>query len=274
MEGVETTRERFDVVWNVARFAAMFMAEDDYRPTVALTADSDDRTVLDEWVLARLREVTETATGAFEGREPNVALDATLDFLVEDVSRYYVQTVRDRVWTPSSTADKLAAYDALGTVLGTTVRLLAPFAPHLAERLYHALDGPRTPANRRSTRPTGPTRTRWGSRPARTWSTTSARSGRSKGPSRPRDRRWGASTAGRSRRSSSSRRTRRSRRRSKVTATCWPSGATPNASRSPTAIPPGSAWSSPRWTRSARGSVRTRRPSLRRSRGGRPTSCR
>ncbi|WP_436926448.1 isoleucine--tRNA ligase [Halosimplex amylolyticum] len=142
MEGVETTRDRFDVVWNVARFAAMFMAEDDYEPTLAPTAAAADRTVLDEWVLARLREVTETATEAFEHREPNVALDATLEFLVEDVSRYYVQTVRDRVWTPASTADKRAAYDALGTVLAASVRLLAPFAPHLAERLYHALDGP------------------------------------------------------------------------------------------------------------------------------------
>jgi len=142
MAGVETTRERFDVVWNVARFAAMFMAEDDYEPSVALVADPDDRRVLDEWVLARLREVTERATRGFEAREPNVALDAVLDFLVADVSRYYVQTVRDRVWTPDTTADKRAAYDALGTVLGVCVRLLAPFAPHLAERLYRALDGP------------------------------------------------------------------------------------------------------------------------------------
>ncbi|WP_415380772.1 isoleucine--tRNA ligase [Halosimplex sp. TS25] len=142
MDGVETTRERFDVVWNVARFAAMFMAEDGYEPTLALAADAEDWTVLDEWVLARLREVVETATEAFDSREPNVALDATLSFLVEDVSRYYVQSVRDRVWTPDSTADKRAAYDTLGTVLAASVRLLAPFAPHLAERLYHALDGP------------------------------------------------------------------------------------------------------------------------------------
>ncbi|WP_135364119.1 isoleucine--tRNA ligase [Halosimplex halophilum] len=142
MTGVETTRERFDVVWNVARFAAMFMAEDDYRPAVELAAAPEDRRVLDRWVLARLREVTERATAGFEEREPNAALDAVLDFLVEDVSRYYVQTVRDRVWTPDSTADRRAAYDTLGTVLGVCVRLLAPFAPHLAERLYRALDGP------------------------------------------------------------------------------------------------------------------------------------
>ncbi|PSQ29483.1 isoleucine--tRNA ligase, partial [Halobacteriales archaeon QS_9_67_15] len=142
MAGVETTRERFDVVWNVARFAAIFMAEDEYTPLLALTTGDDDRIVLDEWVLARLREVTETATDAVAEREPNVALDAVLEYLVEDVSRYYVQTVRDRVWAPDSSADKLAAYDTLGTVLGVCVRLLAPFAPHLAERLYRALDGP------------------------------------------------------------------------------------------------------------------------------------
>jgi len=142
MAGVETTRDRFDVVWNVARFAAMFMTEDGYEPSIALEADPEDRRVLDEWVIARLREVTEAATAGFENRAPNAALDAVLDFLVADVSRYYVQTVRDRVWTPDSTADKRAAYDALGTVLHCCVRLLAPFAPHLAERLYRALDGP------------------------------------------------------------------------------------------------------------------------------------
>jgi|GEM_PF-74309 len=167
LQGVEEIQRDLDVVWNVVRFATLFMAEDDYRPTLALTlvervetavasgavtgdADENPAAVLDRWVLARLREVVEVATAAFENRAPNEALDAVLDFLVDDVSRFYVQTVRDRVWATGgpdaadgndAAGDRLAAYDALGTVLHACVRLLAPFVPHLAERLHGALDG-------------------------------------------------------------------------------------------------------------------------------------
>jgi len=168
LQGVEGVQSDLDVVWNVVRFATLFMTEDDYRPTLELDGDAavdvatsdDPDAVLDRWVLARLREVVETATAAFEDREPNEALDAVTDFLVEDVSRFYVQTVRDRVWetgdasradteaddaspagSDGATGDKLAAYDVLGTVLHACVRLLAPFVPHLAERLHGALDG-------------------------------------------------------------------------------------------------------------------------------------
>jgi len=171
LQGVEEVQRDLDVVWNVVRFATLFMAEDDYRPTLALAldergqtaaggnSDGNPATVLDRWVLARLRAVVAEATVAFENRAPNEALDATLEFLVEDVSRFYVQTVRDRVWATSdvdpvdgtgdadrpdwtgATADRLAAYDVLGTVLHACVRLLAPFVPHLTERLHAALDG-------------------------------------------------------------------------------------------------------------------------------------
>jgi isoleucyl-tRNA synthetase len=167
LSGVEDVRSDLDVVWNVVRFATLFMAEDDYSPAPGLDdrtvervregpttdrengdparpdGDGDPAAVLDRWVLARLRAVVDETTDAFEDRAPNEALDATLDFLVEDVSRFYVQAVRGRVWATDGdgTADKRAAYDVLGTVLHACVRLLAPFAPHLAERLHGALDG-------------------------------------------------------------------------------------------------------------------------------------
>jgi isoleucyl-tRNA synthetase len=155
LQGVGEVQSDLDVVWNVVRFATLFMAEDDYRPTLALDGPADERAtadgatgggpdaVLDRWVLARLREVVEEATDAFENRAPNEALAAVREFLVEDVSRFYVQAVRDRVWATGGdgTESKQAAYDALGTVLHACVRLLAPSVPHLAERLHGALDG-------------------------------------------------------------------------------------------------------------------------------------
>jgi isoleucyl-tRNA synthetase len=136
MSGVATLADELDVVWNVYRFALLYMDMDDYVPDRSLATTPEERTVLDNWVLSRLQTTVETVEEAMENRRTDRAFDAVRSFLVEDVSRYYVTAVRDRVWDGSPTA-----YDTLGTVLHEGTRLLAPFVPFLADRLYQELDG-------------------------------------------------------------------------------------------------------------------------------------
>lgn len=139
MQGVSSMKKKLDVVWNVYRFALMYMDEDDYTGTSELEYTEKDRNVLDNWVLSRLQSVSDEATESFENREPSNALSTTLDFLVNDVSRYYVKTIRDRVWVSEDTEDKKVAYDTLFTVLHDGLKLLAPFTPYLSEELYESL---------------------------------------------------------------------------------------------------------------------------------------
>ncbi|PSQ49004.1 isoleucine--tRNA ligase [Halobacteriales archaeon SW_7_65_23] len=138
MEGVADLEDELDVVWNVYRFALLYMDLDGYDPVPEVQTDPDDRTVLDDWVLSRLQATVAEVNAAMDDeRRTDRALGRVLDFLVDDVSRYYVKTVRDRVWEGDD-----GAYDALGTVLCESAKLLAPFVPFLAERLYDALDQP------------------------------------------------------------------------------------------------------------------------------------
>jgi isoleucyl-tRNA synthetase len=137
MGGVADVQDKLDVVWNVYRFALLYMDLDEHSPVPEVQTDVEERTVLDDWMLSRLQATVADVTEAMETRRTDRALDTVLDFLVEDVSRYYVKTVRDRVWDGDS-----GAYDVLGTVLCESVTLLAPFVPHLAERLYDELDQP------------------------------------------------------------------------------------------------------------------------------------
>lgn len=134
--GVSTLADRLDVVWNVYRFALLYMTLDGHRPTRKVETDPDERAVLDDWVLSRLQRTVATVHEEMDARRTDRAFEAVLDFLVADVSRYYVTAVRDRVWDGDP-----AAYDTLGTVLHEGTRLLAPFTPFLAERLYMPLDG-------------------------------------------------------------------------------------------------------------------------------------
>jgi isoleucyl-tRNA synthetase len=66
-------------------------------------------------------------------------------FVQDDVSNWYVRRNRRRFWKGEQGADKEAAYATLHEVLAVTSRLLAPFAPFLAETLHRALVVPVDP---------------------------------------------------------------------------------------------------------------------------------
>ena len=61
------------------------------------------------------------------------------DFVIDEVSNWYVRRSRRRFWAFELTEDKIAAYRTLYQVLVETSKLIAPFAPYLAEELYTSL---------------------------------------------------------------------------------------------------------------------------------------
>jgi len=223
----ETMQRRLNILWNVVRFPLPYMAEDGFDPdAVALDDVTGNLEVVDRWVLSRLASTAETVTDAMEGYENDRAVEALLEFVVEDVSRFYVQEVRERMWAASDSPSKRAAYATLYRVLEDTVAMLAPFAPLVAEELYGALTGER--GTRRSTWRTGPNRPWSGTRGSKTRSrrcVPSRRRGRTPA-SAPSE-----SSAGRCPVSSSTSTTSPSPRPSEPAVTCLPTGSTPARSR-------------------------------------------
>ncbi|WP_338738454.1 isoleucine--tRNA ligase [Haloplanus salilacus] len=142
-EGLEETQSTLNIFWNVFRFPLQYMALDDYDPAEADLSDGE-LTVVDEWVLARLQTVEAEVADAWDDYAVHDALNAVLDFLTEDVSRFYVKAIRERMWEERDSASKRGAYATLATVLDETIRLLAPVTPYLAEEMYQTLDGDAT----------------------------------------------------------------------------------------------------------------------------------
>jgi isoleucyl-tRNA synthetase len=147
-----------NILWNVFRFPLPYMRLDDFDPSQTTLEDVDgvsasdasggssdlsdgDLELVDEWVLARLQSVVAEMTDYWEEFRQDMALDALLDFVVEDVSRFYIQVVRERMWEEEDSASKLAAYATFYEVLTTVVSLLAPYAPFVTEEIYGALTG-------------------------------------------------------------------------------------------------------------------------------------
>ncbi|CAI48396.1 isoleucine--tRNA ligase [Natronomonas pharaonis DSM 2160] len=137
---MENRQRDLNILWNVFRFPLPYMRLDDFDPD-AVALDEAALETVDEWVLSRLSTVTAEMTDHWENFRQDKALDELLAFIVEDVSRFYIQVVRERMWEEETSESKLAAYATLHHVLVETTKLLAPYAPFVAEEIYGTLTG-------------------------------------------------------------------------------------------------------------------------------------
>jgi isoleucyl-tRNA synthetase len=135
-------------LWNTHVFFTTYAAIDGFAPDTPAPG-VEDRPATDRWVLAELADVVDTVDRALDSFDVTTAT-RSLERFVDDLSNWYVRRGRRRFWKAAADdpIDKAAAYHTLHTCLVTTARLLAPFTPFLADRLWHdlvvtpGLDGP------------------------------------------------------------------------------------------------------------------------------------
>jgi isoleucyl-tRNA synthetase len=98
------------------------------------------RPPIDRWILSRLALVERETDSLLERYEPTLAARAVMDFLVDEVSNWYVRLTRPRFYDVDSN-DNRAAFATLHEVLAVTCRLLAPFAPFITDFIHTELTG-------------------------------------------------------------------------------------------------------------------------------------
>jgi isoleucyl-tRNA synthetase len=98
------------------------------------------RTDTDRWVLSRLDATVTAVTRGWSAYEPTAGVRALIDFVVDDLSNWYVRINRERFWAPDSQADP-AAVATLRECLVTVSGLLAPACPFASDWLHRALTG-------------------------------------------------------------------------------------------------------------------------------------
>ena len=88
-----------------------------------------------------LAEVVEGTTKQFEEWDFHKACRDIEDFVVNDVSNWYVRRSRRRLWDEADSDDKLACQHTLHTVLVTISRLMAPVSPFMSDTIHRNLEG-------------------------------------------------------------------------------------------------------------------------------------
>lgn len=133
-----TIHRSLNILWNVYRFPLPYMELDKFDPT-ARSIDSLPLRVEDKWILSRAYSLASDVKKAMEGYELHKVGRAIIHFVLEDLSRWYIQLVRPRTWVESDDPDKLAAYHTLYEVFVTLAKVMAPFMPYMAEDMYQNL---------------------------------------------------------------------------------------------------------------------------------------
>lgn len=116
-----------NTLWNVFAFYKMFADEG-----ADVSSRSDN--VLDQWIMARLQELAVEVSENMNTYKLAHAARPFLDFMA-DFSQWYVRRSRDR-FKGADEADKKAAQETLGYVLGELSKLMAPFTPFIAEEVH------------------------------------------------------------------------------------------------------------------------------------------
>jgi isoleucyl-tRNA synthetase len=125
----------FDTLKNTYRFFALYAGE--WQPG---TEDEAEGVLVDRWLASRLQGTVAQVTDAWAGYDVTAGMRALMDFVVDDLSNWYVRINRDRFWAPDASADP-AAVASLYRALVTVSRLLAPAAPFVSDWLHRSLTG-------------------------------------------------------------------------------------------------------------------------------------
>jgi isoleucyl-tRNA synthetase len=136
----ESAHRTFDTLANTYKFFALYANLENWQPSAA-DPPMEKRSILDRWIASRTAELIASVRADLEVYEGTRAARSIGDFIVDDLSNWYVRRSRDRFWGSTNEDDTRAAFRTLHDTLVTVARLLAPMTPFHPDWLHRALTG-------------------------------------------------------------------------------------------------------------------------------------
>ncbi|HHJ10139.1 MAG TPA: isoleucine--tRNA ligase [Bacteroidetes bacterium] len=136
----EVKRKFFGTLYNTYSFFALYANIDGFvydEPEVPMT----ERPEIDRWIVSLLNTLVKEVGELYRQYEPTRAARLIQNFIIENLSNWYVRLTRKRYWGGEYSKDKIAAYQTLYTCLETVAILAAPIAPFYMDRIFTDLNG-------------------------------------------------------------------------------------------------------------------------------------
>ena len=92
---------------------------------------------IDKWALVKLNNLIKDCTKAFDEYDFNKAYQAINTFCVVDMSNFYLDIIKDRLYTSKKDSiERKAAQTAMYEILSGLVRIIAPMTSYTAEEIW------------------------------------------------------------------------------------------------------------------------------------------
>ncbi len=139
----EVISKFFGTLKNIYNFFVLYSNLDDLDPE-KLDVPYDKRPELDRWILSRYNKVIKEATESLDAYDHMKMSRAVNDFVVEDLSNWYIRRARRRFYADGMDDDKKSVYATTYEILVGVAELIAPIAPFISDEMYIKLTGKTT----------------------------------------------------------------------------------------------------------------------------------
>ncbi|MDZ4385250.1 MAG: class I tRNA ligase family protein [Candidatus Moranbacteria bacterium] len=129
-------RGMFRMLWNSYSFFVLYADIDGWKSA----GFKKPAGLLDKWIVSELNVLIGEYNKHMEAYELNYAARLFPKF-IDNLSNWYIRRSRKRFWKSEDDGDKAEAYQTLHYVLVELSKLMAPFAPFMAEEIFKNLTG-------------------------------------------------------------------------------------------------------------------------------------
>ncbi len=136
-QGVEEVKKKFfDTLHHTYNFFALYANIDQFQTTENIYFPQQES---DCWILSRLHTTLQNVHTHYEQYAPTQVTRSIQNFVIYDLSNWYVRINRKRFWKSENSQDKMEAYHTLYLCLLYVAKMAAPIAPFYMEKLYRNL---------------------------------------------------------------------------------------------------------------------------------------
>lgn len=140
---LEVRNKFFDTLINTYRFFVL------YCNLLGVTMDElllnkiavKQRPEIDRWIISSFEKNKMLYLDLMDNYQVTKAARVISDFVIDDLSNWYIRRNRKRFRNPESAEDRKAAYQTLYEMLSELLKLVSPVAPFLSDLLYRNLTG-------------------------------------------------------------------------------------------------------------------------------------
>ena len=134
----EVSSKFFSTLKNTYAFFSMYANIDNINPKEYKIAYNDLEEI-DKWLISKYNKLIKVVSESMNKYDATIATRAIQNFVVEDLSNWYIRRNRRRFWSSENNTSKLAVYKVTYDILVGICELIAPIAPFTSEEIYTKL---------------------------------------------------------------------------------------------------------------------------------------